>query len=78
MPDTATVGATLGPLHIRPINSAAASKGGVHGDDKTRAMGYRGGFVPDVTVDGYMNRLMAKTFRADFYAGSATCRVRQS
>ena len=70
MPETGTVGATLGPLHIRPINSAAASKGSIHDDDKAREMGYRGGFVPGVTVLGYMTRLMAETFGADFYAGS--------
>src|SRR5688572_6381600 len=62
MPATLETGATIGPISITPFNSAAASKGSIHDDEKAREMGYRGGFVPGVTVLGYMTRLMREAF----------------
>lgn len=74
MQATMDVGSTIGPIQIRPYNSAAASKGSIHDDEKAREMGYRGGFVPGVTVLGYMTRLLKEAFGpvalADFtYSG---------
>lgn len=64
MPATLTPGAIIGPISITPINSAAASKGSIHDDEKAKEMGYRGGFVPGVTVLGYMTRLLYETYGA--------------
>ena len=64
MPLPTAVETSLGPIVIRPINSAAESKGSIHDDEKARAMGYRGGLVPGVTVLGYMSRLMQTTYGA--------------
>lgn len=52
------------------MNSAAESKGSIHDDEKARAMGYKGGLVPGVTVLGYMSRLMQETFGARWQSGS--------
>ena len=52
------------------MNSAAESKGSIHDDEKARAMGYKGGLVPGVTVLGYMSRLMQETFGARWQCGS--------
>lgn len=62
MPAILETGAPIGPLSITPLNSAAASKGSIHDDEKAREMGYRGGFVPGVTVLGYMTRLLRESF----------------
>lgn len=62
MQATMEVGSTIGPISIRPYNSAAASRGSIHDDEKAREMGYRGGFVPGVTVLGYMTRLLKEAF----------------
>ena len=62
MPEMLERDATLTPIRLLPINSAAESKGSIHDDEKARAMGYRGGLVPGVTVLGYMSRLMQATF----------------
>ena len=59
-------GAKLPAIRIRAINSAAESKGSIHDDEKAREMGYAGGFVPGVTVLGYMTRLMHEAFGADW------------
>ena len=48
---------------IWTMNSASESKGSIHDDDKARQMGYAGGFVPGVTVLGYMARLMHEATR---------------
>ncbi len=64
MPATVTPGATIGPIRITPINSAAAAKGSIHDDEKAKEMGYRGGFVPGVTVLGYMTRLLYEAYGA--------------
>jgi hypothetical protein len=64
MQATTDLGATIGPITITPYNSAANSKGSIHDDDKAREMGYRGGFVPGVTVLGYMTRLLHVAFGA--------------
>ena len=60
----------LSALRILAQNSAANSKGSIHDDEKAREMGYKGGFVPGVTVLGYMSRLMHESFGADWLAGS--------
>lgn len=62
MPIPTEVETKLAPITIRPLNTAADSKGSIHDDEKARAMGYRGGLVPGVTVLGYMSRLMQATF----------------
>ncbi len=64
------VGSELLPITLRPVNSAADSKGSIHDDAKAREMGYRGGLVPGVTVLGYMSRLMQITYGAAWQAGS--------
>jgi hypothetical protein len=64
------VGAPLSPITLRPLNSAADSKGSIHDDAKAREMGYRGGLVPGVTVLGYMSRLMQETYGAAWQTGS--------
>ncbi len=63
-------GARLAPLTIRPVNSAAASKGSIHDDEKAKEMGYRGGLVPGVTVLGYMTRMMQVSFGEQWMSGS--------
>jgi len=64
------VDSQLPPLKILPVNSASESKGSIHDDEKARAMGYKGGLVPGVTVLGYMSRLMQETFGARWQSGS--------
>ena len=60
----------LPALRILAQNSAAAARGSIHDDEKAREMGYKGGFVPGVTVLGYMSRLMHEQFGMDWLAGS--------
>src|SRR5690348_9277495 len=60
----------LPALRILAQNSAANFKGSIHDDEKAREMGYKGGFVPGVTVLGYRSRLMHESFGADWLAGS--------
>lgn len=62
MPAVTETGSTIGPISIKPHNSAAGSKGSIHDDEKAREMGYRGGFVPGVTVLGYMTRLLREVY----------------
>lgn len=57
-----TANAPLTTLRIHAVNSAAASKGSIHDDEKAKKMGFAGGFVPGVTVLAYMSRLMHESF----------------
>jgi hypothetical protein len=59
-------GAKLPSAVISTVNTAANSKGSIHDDEKAREMGYAGGFVPGVTVLGYMTRLMSDAYGADW------------
>lgn len=56
------VGAELPPLTVEAINSSANAKGSIHDDEKAKEMGYEGGFVPGVTVLGYMLRLIRSVY----------------
>ena len=69
MTTSTSPGATLTPLTVHTINTAAQAKGSIHDDEKAREMGYAGGFVPGVTVLAYMTRLMHEAFGADWLAG---------
>ena len=55
-------GSRLKSFTIKPVNTAAQSKGSIHDDEKAREMGYAGGFVPGTTVLGLMSRLMHESF----------------
>ena len=70
MPVPTAVDSRLPSLTILPVNSAAESKGSIHDDETARAMGYKGGLVPGVTVLGYMSRLMQETFGSRWQSGS--------
>jgi len=61
-----TAGDHLPAAVISTVNTAANSKGSIHDDEKAREMGYAGGFVPGVTVLGYMTRLMSDAYGADW------------
>lgn len=60
----------LPAIRVEAINSAAASRGSIHDDEKAREMGYRGGLVPGVTVLAYMTRLMRAEFGRDWAIGA--------
>jgi acyl dehydratase len=62
-------GTALPPIRVYTVNSASEAMGSIHDDDKAREMGYAGGFVPGVTVLGYMLRLMRESYGADWLAG---------
>ncbi len=62
MASLTALGTALPVVRILAVNSAAESKGSIHDDEKAREMGYAGGFVPGVTVLGYMTRLMNEAF----------------
>jgi acyl dehydratase len=66
MRDLLAAGTALASIRIRTINSASESKGSIHDDEKARALGYAGGFVPGPTVLGYMLRLMQESFGEDW------------
>ncbi len=70
MPEMLERDATLTPIRLLPINSAAESKGSIHDDEKAREMGYRGGLVSGSTILAYMSRLMFESFGANWLAGS--------
>ncbi len=70
MTPTSTERRELPALRIGAINSASASTGSIHDDEKAREMGYRGGLVPGVTIMGYMSRLMHENFPSGWLAGS--------
>ena len=70
MPVPTAVDSRLPSLTILPVNSAAESTGSIHDDETARAMGYKGGLVPGVTVLGYMSRLMQETFGRRWQSGS--------
>lgn len=57
-------------LKILPINSASGSAGSIHDDEKAKEMGYRGGFVPGVTVLGYMTAAMQNAYGPGWQPGS--------
>lgn len=63
-----TENSQLPAIRICAVNSANTSKGSIHDDEKAREMGFAGGFVPGVTVLGYMSRLMHETFGNDWLA----------
>jgi hypothetical protein len=68
----------LPSIRVRAINSASESRGSIHGDEKAREMGYRGGLVPGVTVLGYMSRMMRENFGDAWTAdGSFDARIRR-
>lgn len=71
MTTSSTAGARLPSIRIPTVNSASGSKGSIHDDEKAREMGYAGGFVPGVTVLGYMTRLMNEAFGADWLRSGA-------
>ncbi len=64
MPVEIRAGAILPVLRILTSNSASGATGSIHDDEKAREMGYAGGFVPGVTVLGYMMRAMNESFGA--------------
>lgn len=65
-------------IRIRAVNSAAASKGSIHDDEKAREMGFAGGFVPGSTVLGYLGRWMHEAFGERWYEGATlTARLRR-
>ena len=57
-----TAGTPLPAIRIATVNTSSGAKGSIHDDDTARQMGYAGGFVPGVTVMGYMARLMNEVF----------------
>ncbi len=66
MPKPLAPGDRLPTAVISTVNTAANSKGSIHDDEKAREMGYAGGFVPGVTVLGYMTRIMSDAYGADW------------
>ena len=69
MTASGTGGSSLPSVIIYTTNSARDATGSIHDDVKARAMGYAGGFVPGVTVLGYMLRVMRQHFGVDWLAG---------
>ena len=68
----------LPTIRVATVNSAAQSKGSIHDDEKAREMGYQGGFVPGVTVLGYMLRVMHENYgEAWLTTGEFTGRLRR-
>jgi acyl dehydratase len=71
-------GTVLPPIRVHTVNSARESTGSIHDDAKAREMGYAAGFVPGVTVLGYMLRLMHESFGDDWLrTGRFTGRLRR-
>lgn len=71
-------GTLLPTIRVGTINSASDARGSIHDDEKAREMGYAGGFVPGVTVLGYMLRLMHENFGEDWLtSGRFTGRLRR-